>query len=315
MIDRKRWILIAGIVLDGVGAVVIALSLPEAGLTASIGVGCLLIGTLLISFGLERSRSIEDSDSPAKPTEARLKRWKPEQELRAATPRRVRLAPLAQVIVFSWTAMILVGGFLLWERVAGLEPGHPARAVIDEAGAQGVAAVHEKRVRQTANGEPRYYLYYHFADAEDRELRASAQVSAEIYRRYDEGDQLEVVYLPEDLALHYLPEITRSARTIRIGLAIGAVLLALAVVLDIQRRRHRRLVSRGEAAAAVVERVTRRGSARAYEARYKVGGREGVVKAVERGRTIEPGDLATVLYEPSKPEDVLLYRTSLYRAI
>lgn len=314
MIDRKRWILIGGIVLDGVGAVVIALSLPEAGLTAAIGVGCLLVGTLLISFALERSRSIEDSDSPAKPTEGRLKRWKPEPELLAPTPRRVRLAPLARVIVFSWTAMILVGGFLVWERVAALKPGHPARTVIDEAGAQGVATVHEKRVRETADGEPRYYLYYHFTNEGGRELRASAQVSEQIYRRYDEGDQLEVVYLPEDLALHYLPAITRSEKTIRIGLAVGAVLLVLAVVLDTQRRRHKRLVSRGEAAAAVVERVTRRGSARAYEARYKVGGREGVVKAVERGRTIEPGDLATVLYDPSKPEEVLLYRTSLYRA-
>ena len=289
MIDRKRWILIGGIVLDGVGAVVIALSLPEAGLTAAIGVGCLLVGTLLISFALERSRSIEDADAPAKPTEGRVKRWRPEQELRAPTPRKVRLAPIAQVIVFSWTAMILVGGSLLWDRVAGLEPGHPARAVIDEAGVQGVATVHEKRVLETAAGGARYSLYYHFIDQEDRELRASAQVSEQIYRSYHEGDQLEVVYLPGDLAAHYLPEITRSERTVRFGLAIGVVLLALAVVLDIQRRRHRRLVSRGETGAAVVERVTRRGSARAYEARYKVGAREGVVKAVERGRTIEPG--------------------------
>ena len=301
-----------GIALDVAGLALVVASIPAADWRLGAGLALMLAGTWLISTTM---RGVSPS-SPAAPAEVESakKRWKPEPELAQSPPRRVRLSVTAKIVALAWLLMLAVGGAYSYVSVFSRNPPPPSRMLLDAEGDRTQATIHRREVRENADGEPRYSLFYNFADAEGSAIRSSASVSKALFDRYQEGDQLEVVYLAADPIAHYIPELTRPAFAER-GLLMALVALAfVAYLLESRRRRHRRLVRRGTPAPGVAEKVRRRGGARVYQVRFRANGRDGVLKVTERNPMRRDGDIVTVLFDPQHPEEAELYQQCLYRA-
>ncbi|MEZ5362373.1 MAG: hypothetical protein R2748_08570 [Bryobacterales bacterium] len=299
----------AGIALDLAGMALVVSAIPDADWKLGAGLALLLVGTWLVSSSL---RGAVPAAPPPEQVERAKKRWNPERELRSPPPRRVRLSPIAKVVVMAWSLMLLVGGAYAYFAVFSRNPGPPMRNLIDAEGQRAEATVHRREIRENAGGEPRYSLYYNFSESNGSAIRSSVIVSKLLFDRFHEGDHLEVVYLPGDALAHYLPELTRPPFAER-GLLMALVALAFVVyLLESRRRRHHRLVERGTATAGVVEKVRRRGGARAYEVRFRVNGREGTLKATERNPLRRNGDVVTVLADG---DDAEIYQQCLYRAV
>jgi hypothetical protein len=170
-------------------------------------------------------------------------------------------------------------------------------------------------VRENASGERRYVLYYNFRDQAGSAIRSSVNVPKVLFDRYEEGAQFETVYLPEDPVMHYVPELTRPAFAEK-GLLMALVTAGcLGFLLENRRRRHRRLARNGTPIAGVAENVRRRGGARAYDVKFKVKGRDGSLRTLERNRLRRNGDVLTVLYDAKGAGDALLYHQCMYQAI
>ena len=298
----------AGIAMDVAGLALVVSSIPEGGWRLGGGLALLLAGTILVSRTLQRAPAAavtQEQRASAK------KGWSPEPELRRVPPRPVRLSVTAKVVAAAWLLMLAVTAGYAYFSVFSRSPGPPSQGLIASEGQSAQARVHRREVRENDAGEPRYTLYYNFADAEGAAVRSSASVSKLLFDHYAEGDRLEALYLPGDPLAHYLPALTRPAfaeRGLLMGLVVAALLLYL---LESRRRRHRRLVSRGEPFAGVAENVRRRGGARVFDVRYELGGRENTLAVTERNPMRREGDVVTVLCEGGDAE---LYRQCLYRA-
>ncbi|MCB1020283.1 MAG: hypothetical protein KDC27_10160 [Acidobacteria bacterium] len=299
----------AGLALDLAGMALVVSAIPDADWKLGAGLALMLVGTWLVSSSL---RGPAPTAPPPAEVERAKKRWNPERELRSAPPRRVRLSPTAKVVVMAWSLMLLVGGAYAYFAVFSRNPGPPMRNLIDAEGSRAEATVHRREVRENGDGAPRYSLYYNFSSSDGSAIRSSVTVSKLLFDRFHEGDRLEVVYLPGDALAHYLPQVTRPPFAER-GLLMALVALAFVVfLLESRRRRHHRLVQRGAATAGIVEKVRRRGGARAYEVRFRANGREGTLKATERNPLRRNGDVLTVLTDG---DDAELYQQCLYRAV
>ena len=298
----------AGVALDVAGLALVASSIPEPSWKLGAGLAMLLGGTLLVSRSL---RGPAPAPMSAQQAETARKGWKPEPELRQAPPRAVQLSVTAKIVVMAWLLMFVVTGAYAYATVFSRNPGPPSRALLDAEGARTEATVHRREVREAADGEPRYSLYYNFTDATGAAIRSSAVVSKMLFDRYEEGDRLEAVYLPGDPLAHYLPPLTRPAFAER-GLLMALVAVAYcAYLLEQRRRRHRRLASSGTPVAGVAENVRRRGGSRVYDVRFTTDGREGSLRATERNPMRRSGDVVTVLCDGKEAE---LYSQCLYRA-
>ncbi len=304
------WVL-AGVALDIIGLVLIATSLPEGGVWLAAGTACFALGTLAVLYAPRK----DEGEAPPRDVIRKARRqWRAEPELLRDPPRRVRLAPAARISLLAWALAFAMVGFFAWERVVRLNPPSPGQALLGEEGLTGDATIHRKETRETADGEPRYYLYYHFESAAGAAVRSSATVGRALFDQYETGDALEVRYLPSDPILHYLPKIERT------NFALRAVLMALVVavfflfLLEAKRRRHRKLVKEGRAAPGVVETLRRRGGSRAVTVRFEARQTEQTLSATLRHVRVEVGEAVTVLYDPTDPREAELYRACLYRA-
>ncbi len=298
----------AGAVLDLAGMTLVVAAIPEAGWKLAAGLAMLLAGTLLISRSLRGARP-----APAAPEqlEQARKGWQPEPELRQDPPRPVRLSVTAKIVAMAWLLMLAAAGAYAHLEVFSRNPGPPSRGLIDSQGARTEATVHRREVRENAAGEPRYSLYYNFADAAGAAVRSSTVVSKLLFEQHEEGAGLEVVYLPGDPLAHYLPALTRPAFAER-GLLMAVVVAAFLIyLLETRRLRHRRLVRQGTPVAGVAENVRRRGGARAFDVCYRADGRERKLRASERNPARRDGDAVTVLCDAGEAE---LYSQCLYRA-
>ena len=304
--------LLSGIALDLAGLAVIALSFskPDAGVMLTVGAGLILGGTLLVS---RAGRSEQETLEEDVKTRA-MRGWKPEKELRPAPPRRVRMAASAQVSIMAWFVATAFVGFFAWDRVVRLSPAPPSRNIVDQAGETAEATIHRKETRLAPDGGERYAIYYNFRDATGAGVRSSATVSKSLFEEYEEGDRLEVRYLPEDAIAHYLPEITRSDREVRAVLMAAVLGVFFIYLLEARRRRHKRLVQSGTAVPGVVEAISRRGGAKALTVKAEVQGTERILRTTERNSRRGVGDVVTVLYDPHRPADAEIYRGLPYQA-
>lgn len=304
--------LIGGIALDVAGLALIAYSIVQgdAGALTAAGVGLLLAGTLAVSRAGRASEASLDEEAKS----SAVRGWKPEKELRPAPPRRVRLTAAAQVSLMAWLVAAAFVGFFAWERVVRLAPAPPSRAVLDDAGETAEATVHRKETRLTPDGEERYSLYYNFRDAAGAGVRSSITVSKSLFEVYDEGDTIEVRYLPGDAIAHYLPELTRGDREVRAVLMAAVLAAFFLFLLESRRRLHKRLVAHGTAVPGVVESISRRGGAKALTVQAEIQGAPRTLRTTERNTRRETGDVVTVLYDPKRPADAEIYRGLLYRA-
>jgi hypothetical protein len=308
---KTKWLLGGGIALDIAGMALVAFSIPEPDWRLAAGLGLLLAGTWMVSTTLRGPAPVPVT---AAETEAARGRWKPEPELRQDPPRRVQLSVTAKVVAMAWLLMLAAGGGYAYLMVFSRNPAPPSRNLLDAEGARANATIHRREVRENASGEPRYTLYYHFTDAQGAAIRSSVTLSKMLFERYEEGDSLEVVYLPGDPLAHYLPALTRPAFAERGFLMALVVLAFLAYLLESRRRRHRRLVRQGTPVAGVVENIRRRGGARAYDVLFQLNGRNGSLRATERNPLRKNGDVVTVLCDRTA-EDAEIYQQCLYRAL
>ena len=188
--------LIAGAVFDMAGVGLIAFSLiQERDELLWVGVGLMAVGSMLI-VGWARQQSRLEA---ATPTEKPVAAWSVEPELALPPPRRVELTSTGRWRLWLWLAAVAAA--VLYTN------GYPRRAQPMEAafaefGVETEAVIHDKQQRTSAGGEPRYYLYYHFANRRGEQVRASIAVAELIYSSHREGDTIRVVYLPDDPLTH-----------------------------------------------------------------------------------------------------------------
>lgn len=310
----KGWMLGVGAGLDFGGLGLIVTTLPEAGWPLAAGLALMLAGTMLITRSLQ-SKSEATADGPAERKRA-SKRWQPEPELLRDPPRPVSMTVTAKITVVAWLAMLAVAGWFGWQNVWRLAPPVPSQTLILNEGVRATATIHRKEVRDREDGQQRYYLYYNFTDASGSGVRSSTSVSASLFGEYEEGDSLEVAYLPGEPLAHFAVELTRGPFAMRgslMALVVGAFLLFL---LGAKMLRHRNLARSGKAVAGYVESVVRRGGGKKLEVRYEtVNGREITIKPLERNALRKQGDVVTVLYLPGNPEDGEMYSLCLFRAV
>lgn len=308
--NNSRILIVAGVVLDLAGAVLIARNVPEIGPGLAAGVGLLLAGSVLVFQGVLRGSGKKfEPEAPAPAVS--LSDWTPEPELRGQPPRPVSLTWTGKLSAALWSGMVLVVAgyvFLAPPRAARVPP------LLESVGAPATATVHEKNRRDTPSGEAAYYIGYHFATAEGTQVRETRRVPRTVFEELETGDSFEVLYLPENPQQNFAERLDREEMPPALRWMAAALLGALVFVFNQQRRVQKRLVAHGKPVAGVVEGVKRRGATRSYTVRYKLHGHEGRLRGSERNPERADGDVVTVLYLPERPERVLLYSTSLYRA-
>ena len=299
----------AGAALDLVGLALVVWSLPEGGLPLAAGVACLLAGAALITRATSRNLNL------AGPAARDAADWKLEPALRRPLPRSVRLRPLGYVIAATWLILLAALAWFGVTRVLALNPPIPSQSLIAAEGVPAVAEIYEKIERTNSRGEPRYYFYYRYEYPEGSEVRASAAVTKRLYDRYDENDLLELKVLPASPPVIFIPELTQGPFAMR-GLLVSSVIAGLmALFIDAQRRRHKRLVRTGLPVAGTVDGLRRRGASRTYQARYRVGGGDYVIRSAERNPSRRNNDQVTVLHDPEKPSDAIVYEGAFYKAV
>ena len=300
----------AGAALDLVGLALVVWSLPEGGLALAAGVTCLLGGAALITRASSRDLNQAGTAAP------HAAEWKLDPALRQPLPRPVRLRPLGYVIAATWLISLATLGWFAVNRVLALNPPIPSQSLVEVEGVPAVAEVYEKIERTNSRGEPRYYLYYSYQDPEGSEVRASVAVTKRLYDRYGVNDLLALKLLPASSPpAVFIPELTQSAFALR-GVLAGSLIAGLMLLfMDAQRRRHKRLVRSGLPVAGTVEGLRRRGGSRTYQARYRVGGSDHVVRATERNPSRRNNDQVTVLHDPEKPSNAVVYEGAFYKAV
>lgn len=299
----------AGAALDLVGLALVVWSLPEGGLPLAAGVACLLTGAALITRASSRSFNQAGSAVP------QAAEWKLDAALRQPPPRAVRLRPLGYVIAAAWLISLAALGWFAVHRILGLNPPNASQSLMETEGVPAVGEIYEKIERSNSRGEPRYYLYYSYEYPQGSEVRASVAVTRRLYDRYQANDSLALKLLPTAPPVVFIPELTQGPFALR-GLLLASVLAGLALIfVDAQRRRHKRLVRRGLTVAGTVDGMRRKGGSRSYQARYRVGGSDHLVRASERNPNRRNNDQVTVLHDPEKPSDAVVYEGAFYKAV
>lgn len=297
----------AGAALDLVGLALIVWSLPEGGLPLAAGVVCLLGGAALIT----RASNRQLNQASAGPHAAD---WKLAPALRQPLPRSVRLRPMGYVIAAAWLISLAGLGWFA-DRILSLNPPIPSQTVVEAQGVDAVGEIYEKIERTNSRGEPRYYLYYSYQEPQGSEVRASIAVTKRLYDSRQTNDLLALKVLPASPPVVFIPELTQGPFALR-GLIAGSVIaLLMLIFVDAQRRRHKRLVRSGLPVAGTVENLRRRGGSRTYQARYRVGGDNHVVRAAERNPSRRNNDQVTVLHDAEKPSDAVVYEGAFYKAV
>lgn len=308
---RKKvlaWVL-GGVGIEIAGAVLIWQSLPAFGGPTIAGLACVVVGSLIVTWGLVQRGKLRPTIAEHLP--AATGAWQPETELQAATPRVVRLSRSGRRMVTWWASMLLVlpvYGYFVWQHTDAGSVDYRDEYI------EGEATIHDKAVRESSSGE-KLYLYYNFKSTQvPGPLRASTVVSAQQYEQYEIGDTLKVLYLPPNPAVHELPELAKATSTPRVvWLVVGLVALLL-LVFEMIRRRHRTLTASGAAAPGKIDMLRTRGAGSVYTVKYEVGSDARTLRGTERTQRLRQGDTVTVLYRPEKPEEALLYRLSMYEA-
>lgn len=309
--DSKRkdlaWIL-AGVGIELFGALLIWQSLPDFGVRTLPGLVCIVLGSLVMTWGLVKKPQGNPPHSEAPPESAE---WAPEPELQTPTPRAVRLSPSGRRMVTWW--FVMLSALPLYAYLVGQRVG-PARAGYADEYVEGVAVIHDKVERKGARGEG-FYIYYNFESPEaPGRLRASAAVSERQYDALRIGDLLRVRYLSPNPTVHELPDLEEEAPAspvvwFTVGLA-GLLLLLFEVI----RRRHKAITVFGVAAPGKIEMLRTRWAGSVYTVTYRAEGRKKSLRGTERTRRLTEGGAVTVLYRADKPGHALIYRLGMYEA-
>ena len=301
--------LIAGVVLDVAGAGLIAFFLLQKREDLLwVGVVLMVIGSALV---IRRARTRSSFEAAIPRARRDDNTWKLEPELTLPPPRRVELTLTSRLCVWLWLTAVVAA--LLYTK------GYPHHVNSNEMafsrfGVKATAIVHNKRHHKNTRGQLRYYLHYNFSNQHGEQVRASISVAERIYASFNEGDVIQIVYLPDNPLSHWVLGVESNGPR-REGLLALLALSAVLAVLELQRRRHKRLVTKGSAISGTVLEVTRIGITSRYTVRTETAGVERKLRHSERSCKLRSGDYVTVLYCPNRPSDILLYRAAAYRVL
>jgi hypothetical protein len=308
---RKKvlaWVL-GGVGIEIAGAVLIWQSLPDFGGPTIAGLVCVVVGSLIVTWGLVQRARLHPPPGTNPPPAAGD--WLPETELRAAAPRAVRLSRSGRRMVTWWVLMLLVlpvYGYFVWQRTSSGSVDYRYEYI------QAEATIHDMEVRESSGGE-KFYLYYNFESLQvPGRRRASTVVSAQQYGAYEIGDTLKVLYLAPNPTVHELPELAEDTPRPRVVWLVVGLAALLLLLFEAIRRRHHTLATSGVAAPGKISMLRRRGAGSVYAVEYEAGSETRTLRGTERTQRLRQGDTVTVLYRPEKPEEALLYRLSMYEA-
>ena len=310
MTSRARLLLVAGAVFDTLGAALIALSFVRETETLYLGLVLMAAGSVfVVLWARENSRQRSGDTAPA--SGVSTKGWTPEPELTRPLPRHVVLTPVGRWRTLLW--VLALGAAVMY---ANVMPGRatPQQETLQRFGVGATGVIHRKESRSHGGGATVYYLYYNFEDADGKGVRASAAVDEQAYSAFQEGDSIEITYLPEDPFFHEAKGFGDGRRTRPLGYPWVALLAIAIVALEVHRIRHKRLAMYGKPIAGVVTKLTRLGAATAYSVQCAAAGHRRTLRGSERAPRLRTGDSVTVLYLPGKPQQIVLYRLCLYRA-
>jgi hypothetical protein len=309
MKQRRLWI-VAGACLDLAGALLVATSLSQGGVRLLGGIALVLAGSFMVFRGVLRPPQPAASRG-GKPIRPDFSKWRSEPELRGPTPRNVQLAPSGRRLAIWGSVVILALGGYVYLFTSQAPPGQEA---IEELGVHTKGTVHDKRTLEQANGTA-HYLYYNFKDEAGSGVRSSIRVPESVYSTVNVNDTIGVVYLPQDPLIHVVPGISENQKTPPAFLLVAGFLAIPLVMAEIIRRRHRTLVSQGEAVPGVVRELGGRGQVQSFSVYYTLGEEERSLRGSLRGANLREGSLLTVLYLADNPDASLLYASSFYRAV
>ncbi len=309
MTPSRLWI-IAGACLDLAGALLVVTSFSQGGVRLLGGVVLVLAGSFMVFQGVLRSAR-QPGTQFGKPIHAEVSKWRIEPELRGPIPRKVQLAPSGRRLALWGGVLVMILGGYVFFFTKQASVGNEA---IEELGVRTQGTVHDKQARDGPTGTG-YYLYYNFRDQNGSGVRSSVRVPESVYSSVSVNDAVEVIYLPSDPLVHVAPGISESRTSPPALLLVAGFLAAPLLMAEIIRRRHRTLVSRGEAVAGVVRELRGRGQAQSFSVFYTVEGQERSLRGSLRGANLREGSLLTVLYLEDNPDASLLYPSSFYRAI
>lgn len=309
--DSKRkgltWIL-AGVGIELFGALLIWQSLPDFGARTIPGLVCVVLGSLVMTWGLVKRAQRNQPRAEASPASME---WAPESELQTPTPRAVRLSPSGRRMITWW--FVMLSALPLYAYLVGQQVG-PARTDYADEYVEGVAVIHDKVGRKGARGEG-FYIYYNFESPEaPGRLRASAAVSERQYDALRIGDLLRVRYLAPNPTVHELPDLEEKAPAspvVWFAMGLAGLLLLL---FEVIRRRHKVITVFGVATPGKIEMLRPRWAGSVYTVTYRAEGREKSLRGTERTRRLTEGDTLTVLYRADKPDQALIYRLGMYEA-
>ena len=309
MKSRRLWI-VAGACLDLAGAVLLATSFSQGGFRLLGGIALVLAGSFLVFQGvLRRVGPTESQDGKGRQPD--LSKWRMEPELRGPTPRSVQLSPAGRRLsIWGGLVILALGGYVYFFT----NQAPPGQESIEQLGVRTKGTVHDKQTREGPSGTS-YYLYYNFRSEAGSGVRSSVRVPESVFSSLNVNDEIDVVYLPDDPLIHVVPGISET-RTSPPALLLVAGFLAIPLLMaEIIRRRHRTLVSRGEAVPGVVRDLGGRGHVQSFSVRYTAGDQERSLRGSLRGANLREGSLLTVLYLEDNPDASLLYASSFYRAV
>ena len=310
--SSKVWFA-AGASLAVSGGFAIVISLPAGGAILWTGIGLIAAGSLALRKGLDAYQP--DPLSGAEDAQVRQVASLSasiEPELRSPTPRRVALTNRGKSIVTVWMVALAVFASLAHQHFGRLAPP-PTKSRLESGGARSTATVHSRDERLLDNGDTLYFVGYGFTTQSGIPIRISRTVPPRVFEHLPEGTATEVLYLPGNPEIHYLPELTSPVST-GFVFFIGGLLLAAAGFAEAQRRLHRRLVVQGTPVSGFTADVRRRGGVRSFRVNYDIDGKRQTLNGTERNPDLRAGQAATVLYNPLIPARAVIYRLALYKA-
>jgi len=307
--SQSRLLLVAGAVLDTLGVALIALSFVQETDTLYAGLALMAAGSVFfVLWGRQNSRDAAVDAAPQ--SRASTTGWTPERELTRSLPRQVVLTPVGRWRTLLWI-LALVAAVIYANVIPG--PATPKQETLERFGVEVMGVVHRKESR-THDGGRVYYLYYNFQDREGKGVRTSVAVDEPVYSSFQEGDSIEITYLPQDPFFHDAKGFGDDRGPRPLGYLWGALLAVVIVALEIHRIRHKRLAMYGKPIAGTVTKLTRLGAATAYTVQCTAAAHQRTLRGSERRPGLQAGDAVTVLYRPDKPQQIVLYRLCLYRA-
>jgi len=241
------------------------------------------------------------------------RKWKAPRELTRSLPRDVRLTKGGVAI------SVLAGAFLIGSVVAAVGLGSKAakdsadRRLLDAQGVEAEAVV--TRLWRRSDKEHAPMVAYEFT-YRGGVYRHSTRAPQRVWRTLAEGTPVKVRFAPEH------PENNTPVDWKGDGplpafvpvLAFG-ILLFGGVVLSTILRSQKRLLSDGKAAPGIV-RKSRRSSHGKHVYTYEFtlpGGQTVTRKSGPVHKSVEPGSIVTVLYDPEKPSRSAIYPLELVR--